>query len=151
MINEAVTALAEGVASAEDIDTGMRLGANFPMGPLALATSSASTPRRRSSPRLYRDIGDAKYAPCALLDEYIADGKLGRKSGAGFYTTPERGGRRPGPRGHAGAPDERRAMTAEREGFVQVYTGDGKGKTTAALGLALRALATTCASPCCSS
>jgi 3-hydroxybutyryl-CoA dehydrogenase len=86
MINEAVTALAEGVASAEDIDTGMKLGANFPMGPLALADLVGLDTTQAILATLYRDIGDAKYAPCALFDEYIAAGKLGRKSGTGFYT-----------------------------------------------------------------
>jgi 3-hydroxybutyryl-CoA dehydrogenase len=86
MINEAVTALAEGVASAEDIDTGMKLGANFPMGPLALADLVGLDTTQAILATLYRDIGDAKYAPSALFDEYIAAGKLGRKSGAGFYT-----------------------------------------------------------------
>jgi 3-hydroxybutyryl-CoA dehydrogenase len=85
MINEAVQALAEGVASAEDIDTGMKLGANFPMGPLALADLVGLDTTQAILATLYRDLGDAKYAPCALFDEYIAAGKLGRKSGAGFY------------------------------------------------------------------
>jgi len=85
MINEAVQALAEGVASAEDIDTGMKLGANFPMGPLALADLVGLDTTQAILATLYRDIGDAKYAPCALFDEYVAAGKLGRKSGAGFY------------------------------------------------------------------
>jgi 3-hydroxybutyryl-CoA dehydrogenase len=86
MINEAVQALAEGVATAEDIDTGMKLGANFPMGPLALADLVGLDTTRAILDTLQRDIGDPKYKPCALFDEYIEAGKLGRKSGQGFYT-----------------------------------------------------------------
>lgn len=86
MINEAVTALAEGVASAEDIDTGMRLGANFPMGPLALADLVGLDTTKAILETLERDLGDAKYRPHPLLGEHVAAGKLGRKSGAGFYT-----------------------------------------------------------------
>jgi 3-hydroxybutyryl-CoA dehydrogenase len=86
MINEAVTALAESVASAEDIDTGMKLGANFPMGPLALADLVGLDTTQAILATLHRDLGDPKYAPSPLFDEYIAAGKLGRKSGAGFYT-----------------------------------------------------------------
>lgn len=86
MINEAVQALAEGVAGAEDIDTGMKLGANVPMGPLALADLVGLDTTQAILATLYRDLGDAKYAPCALFDEYVAAGKLGRKSGEGFYS-----------------------------------------------------------------
>ena len=86
MINEAVQALAEGVASPEDIDTGLKLGANFPMGPLALADLVGLDTTRAILDTLHRDIGDPKYKPCALFDEYVAAGKLGRKSGQGFYT-----------------------------------------------------------------
>ena len=86
MINEAVQALAEGVASPEDIDTGMKLGANFPMGPLALADLVGLDTTRAILDTLHRDIGDPKYKPSALFDEYVAAGKLGRKSKQGFYT-----------------------------------------------------------------
>ena len=86
MINEAVQALAGGVASAEDIDTGMTLGANFPMGPLALADLVGLDTTQAILATLQRDLSDPKYAPSALFAEYIAAGKLGRKSGAGFYT-----------------------------------------------------------------
>ncbi len=86
MINEAVRALSEGVASAEDIDTGMKLGANFPMGPLALADLVGLDTTRAILATLHRDLGDARYAPCPLLDDYVAAGKLGRKSGEGFYS-----------------------------------------------------------------
>ncbi len=85
MINEAVNALSEGVASAEDIDTGMKLGANFPMGPLALADLVGLDTTQAILATLERDLGDVKYTPSPLFDEYIAAGKLGRMCGAGFY------------------------------------------------------------------
>ncbi len=85
MINEAVTALAEGVAGAADIDTGMKLGANFPMGPLALADLVGLDTTKAILETLERDLGDPRYRPCPLLAEYVEAGKLGRKSGAGFY------------------------------------------------------------------
>ncbi|HOT24300.1 MAG TPA: 3-hydroxyacyl-CoA dehydrogenase NAD-binding domain-containing protein [Thermoleophilia bacterium] len=85
MINEAVAALAEGVASADDIDTGMRLGANFPMGPLALADLVGLDTTQAILATLERDLGDPKYRPHSLLAEHVAAGRLGRKSGAGFY------------------------------------------------------------------
>ena len=86
MINEAAQALAEGVASAADIDTGMKLGANFPMGPLALADLVGLDTTKAILETLERDLGDPGYRPCPLLGELVAAGKLGRKSGAGFYT-----------------------------------------------------------------
>ena len=86
MINEAAQALAEGVASAADIDTGLKLGANFPMGPLALADLVGLDTTKAILETLERDLGDAKYHPCPLLGELVAAGKLGRKSGAGFFT-----------------------------------------------------------------
>jgi 3-hydroxybutyryl-CoA dehydrogenase len=85
MINEAANAFAEGVASAEDIDTGMKLGANWPMGPLALADLVGLDTTRAIIESLARELGDAKYAPSPVLGELIAAGRLGRKSGAGFY------------------------------------------------------------------
>lgn len=86
MINEAVWALSEGVASAEEIDVGMRLGANFPMGPLALADLVGLDTTRAILETLARDLGDTRYEPCPLFAEHIDAGRLGRKSGAGFYT-----------------------------------------------------------------
>ena len=86
MINDAAQALAEGVATAADIDTGMKLGANFPMGPLALADLVGLDTTKAILESLERDLGDPGYRPCALLGELVAAGKLGRKSGAGFYT-----------------------------------------------------------------
>jgi 3-hydroxybutyryl-CoA dehydrogenase len=85
MINEAANAYAEGIASAEDIDTGMKLGANWPMGPLALADLVGLDTTRAILETLERELGDAKYTPAAILGELAAAGKLGRKSGAGFY------------------------------------------------------------------
>ena len=85
MINEAVFALYEGVASAEEIDAGMKLGANHPMGPLALADLVGLDTTLAIIETLHRDLGDPKYRPCPLLRRYVAAGKLGRKTGSGFY------------------------------------------------------------------
>lgn len=85
MINEAANACREGVASAGDIDTGMKLGANWPMGPLALADLVGLDTTKAILETLERELGDDKYRPSAALDELVADGKLGRKSGSGFY------------------------------------------------------------------
>jgi 3-hydroxybutyryl-CoA dehydrogenase len=85
MINEAANAYAEGVASAEDIDTGMKLGANWPMGPLALADLVGLDTTQAILATLERELGDAKYRPSAAFDELVQQCKLGRKSGAGFY------------------------------------------------------------------
>ena len=85
MINEAANAFAEGVASAEDIDTGMKIGANWPMGPLALADLVGLDTTKAILETLERELGDPKYAPSPALGELVAAGKLGRKSGAGFY------------------------------------------------------------------
>jgi len=85
MINEAAQAFAEGVASAEDIDTGMKLGTNWPMGPLALADLVGLDTTTAVLETFERETGDAKYHPAAVLGELVAAGKLGRKCGAGFY------------------------------------------------------------------
>jgi len=85
MINEAALAFAEGVASASDIDTGMKLGTNWPMGPLALADLVGLDTTTAVLETFARETGDAKYRPAAVLGELVAAGKLGRKSGAGFY------------------------------------------------------------------
>jgi 3-hydroxybutyryl-CoA dehydrogenase len=85
MINEAANAYAEGVASAEDIDTGMKLGANWPMGPLALADLVGIDTTTAIIESLERELGDPKYAPSPALKDLLAAGRLGRKSGAGFY------------------------------------------------------------------
>jgi 3-hydroxybutyryl-CoA dehydrogenase len=85
MINEAVFALYEGVASAAEIDAGMKLGANHPMGPLAVADLVGLDTTLAIIETLHRDLGDPKYRPCPLLRRYVAAGRLGRKTGAGFY------------------------------------------------------------------
>ena len=84
MINEAVFCLAEGVASAEDIDTVMRLGASHPMGPLALADLIGLDVCLGILEVLHAEFGD-KYRPAPMLRQMVAAGRLGRKSGAGFH------------------------------------------------------------------
>ncbi len=86
MINEAVYCLMEGVATAESIDTVMKLGMNHPMGPLALADLIGLDTCASILEVLQRDLGDDKYRPCPLLRKYVAAGWLGRKAGRGFYT-----------------------------------------------------------------
>ncbi len=85
MINEAAYTLMEGVASAEAIDTVMKLGMNHPMGPLALADLIGLDVCLAIMEVLQRGLGD-KYRPCPLLRRMVAAGYLGRKSGRGFYT-----------------------------------------------------------------
>jgi 3-hydroxybutyryl-CoA dehydrogenase len=85
MINEAVLALAEGVASAESIDTVMKLGMRHPMGPLALADLIGLDVCVAIMDVMARGFGDHKYAPARLLREKVAAGELGRKTGQGFY------------------------------------------------------------------
>jgi len=85
MINEAIYCLAEGVASAEGIDTVMKLGMNHPMGPLALADLIGLDTVLAILEVLYNGYGDPKYRPCPLLRQYVKAGWLGRKTGRGFY------------------------------------------------------------------
>jgi 3-hydroxybutyryl-CoA dehydrogenase len=85
MINEAVFCLMEGVADGESIDTVMKLGMNHPMGPLALADLIGLDTCLSILEVLHSGLGDDKYRPCPLLRRYVAAGKLGRKSGEGFY------------------------------------------------------------------
>jgi len=85
MINDAAHALAAGVASAADIDTGMKLGTNWPMGPLAVADIVGLDTTKAILESLERELGDARYRPAGILGELVAAGKLGRKSGAGFF------------------------------------------------------------------
>ncbi len=86
MINEAVFCLMEGVASAESIDTVMKLGMNHPMGPLALADLIGLDTCLAIMNVLHEGLGDDKYRPCPLLKRMVAAGQLGRKSGQGFYS-----------------------------------------------------------------
>lgn len=85
MINEAVYALMEGVAKAEDIDTIMKLGMNHPMGPLTLADFIGLDVCLAIMEVLYTGFNDSKYRPCPLLKKMVSAGKLGRKSGEGFF------------------------------------------------------------------
>jgi 3-hydroxybutyryl-CoA dehydrogenase len=85
LLNEAAYALADGVAEAEAIDTIAKLGFNHPMGPLALADLIGLDTCVSIMEVLRDGLGDAKYEPCPLLREHVAAGRLGRKSGRGFY------------------------------------------------------------------
>ncbi len=85
MINEAIYTLYEGVGSVTSIDTGLRLGANHPMGPLELADFIGLDTCLSVMNVLYDGLADSKYRPCPLLVKYVEAGWLGRKSGRGFY------------------------------------------------------------------
>ena len=85
MINEAVGILADGVATAEDIDLAMKLGANHPLGPLALADLIGNDVCLAIMETLYTEFGDSKYRPHPLLRKMVRAGYLGRKSGKGFF------------------------------------------------------------------
>ncbi len=89
MMNEAIFVLQEGIASAEDIDKGMLLGANHPIGPLALADLVGLDTLLMVQENLYQEFGDSKYRPCPLLRKMVRAGHLGRKSGRGFYEYPK--------------------------------------------------------------
>ena len=85
MINEAIYTLYEGVGTVEAIDTGMKLGANHPMGPLQLADFIGLDTCLSIMQVLYEGLADSKYRPCPLLVKYVEAGWLGRKTGRGFY------------------------------------------------------------------
>jgi 3-hydroxybutyryl-CoA dehydrogenase len=85
MINEAVFCVLEGVATPQAVDTVMKLGMNHPLGPLALADLIGLDVCLAILEVLHRDLGDDKYRPCPLLRKMVAAGRLGKKTGRGFY------------------------------------------------------------------
>ncbi len=85
LLNEACFALQEGLASPEDIDTGVKLGLNHPMGPLTLADFIGLDTCLYIAEVLHRELGEDKYRPAPILRQYVAAGWFGRKSGRGFY------------------------------------------------------------------
>lgn len=86
MINEAFCVLGEGLATAEDVDAGMKLGCNHPIGPLALADMIGLDTLLAVMEVLYEEFGDSKYRPAMLLREMVAAGRLGRKTKQGVYS-----------------------------------------------------------------
>jgi 3-hydroxybutyryl-CoA dehydrogenase len=84
-LNDAVHALSEGVASAEDIDRAMKLGANMPIGPLALSDLVGLDVGLAATEALFAEFGDPKFRPAPLMRQMVRAGKLGRKSGEGFF------------------------------------------------------------------
>src|SRR4029079_10130489 len=91
LLNEACYALYEGLGSAHDIDTGVKLGLNHPMGPLELADLIGLDTVLAIAEVLHHELGDDKYRPCPLLRQHVAAGWVGRKVGRGFYQYDEKG------------------------------------------------------------
>lgn len=85
MMNEAAYLVMDGIATPEDVDTAMKLGANHPIGPLALADLVGIDVLYAIMQVLHAEIGDPKFRPCPLLNTMIGEGRLGRKSGQGFF------------------------------------------------------------------
>jgi len=94
LLNEACYGLYEGLGTASDIDTGVRLGLNHPMGPLELAVLIGLDTCLAIAEVLHRELGDDKYRPCPLLRQYVAAGWLGKKVGRGFYEYTPQGQRK---------------------------------------------------------
>jgi 3-hydroxybutyryl-CoA dehydrogenase len=90
-LNEAMYAVMEGVASAEDVDTSMRLGYGMALGPLALADRMGLDEVMRWMQHLFDELGDLKYSPCPLLRKMVRGGRLGVKSGGGFFDYDDQG------------------------------------------------------------
>jgi 3-hydroxybutyryl-CoA dehydrogenase len=95
LLNEACYALYEGLGSAHDIDTGVRLGLNHPMGPLELADLIGLDTVLAIAGVLHHELGDEKYRPCPLLRQHVAAGWLGKKTGRGFYQYDAAGAKQP--------------------------------------------------------
>ncbi|MGB9772652.1 MAG: 3-hydroxyacyl-CoA dehydrogenase family protein [Bacteroidota bacterium] len=93
MINEAIHVLMEGVATADGIDTAMRLGYNMPYGPLELADTMGLDELLAWMETLFHELGDLKYRPCPLLRRLVREGHLGKKTGQGFFRYDENGNR----------------------------------------------------------
>ena len=94
-VNEAMYVVMEGVATAESVDTSMRLGYGMPLGPLALADRMGLDEVMRWMQRLFDELGDLKYRPCPLLRKMVRAGRLGVKTGGGFFDYDEHGRMKP--------------------------------------------------------